>query len=109
VYVSYRFVGYVTAPNMRVVGLANSDSALLWIQNKANTWWNVLEGFEIAPLPPARITVADLAGGEYTVEWWDTYTGAPVCTQKVNAEAGRLILTTPEIPRDAACKVVRRK
>ncbi|UCH35262.1 MAG: DUF5060 domain-containing protein [Armatimonadota bacterium] len=108
-YVSYRFVGYLTAPDVRVVGLANSDSALLWIQNKANTWWNALEGFEIAPLAPVCITIADLTDGEYTVEWWDTYSGAPVSTDEVNAEGGKLTIMTSEIPRDAACKVARRK
>jgi hypothetical protein len=106
-FVSYRFVGYVTAPDLRVVGLANRHCALLWSQNKANTWWNAIRGIKVKPLPPACVTVAGLADGDYRVEWWDTYAGAVTSTAKAQARGGRITVTTPEVPRDIACKVLR--
>jgi len=106
-FVSYRFVGYVTAPDLRVVGLADRDSALLWVQNRAHTWWNALHGVEVKPLPPAVVTVAGLGDGDYEVEWWDTNAGAAVSRARATARGGRLVLTTPELMRDVACRVRR--
>jgi hypothetical protein len=106
-YVSYRFVGYLTVPNLRVVALANSDSALLWLQNKAHTWWNALQRAEMQPVPPTQITLAGLRDGGYAVEWWDTYAGAPIAHATATARDGRLTLAAPEVARDVACKVTR--
>ena len=107
-YVSYRFVGYLTAPNLRVVGLANPDSALLWLQNKAHTWWNVLNGPPPQPVPPARVTLAGLRDGAYAIEWWDTYAGRPVSRARAVARGGHLVIAAPAIARDVACRVARR-
>jgi hypothetical protein len=106
-FASYRFVGYVTAPGLRVVGLADRESALLWIQNKAHTWWNVLHKIEVKPVPPVVVTVVNLSDGDYEIEWWDTYAGAAVSRTRATAHGGRLALRTPEIARDVACKVAR--
>jgi hypothetical protein len=106
-YVSYRFVRYISAPDVLIVGLANPHSAMLWIQNRANTWWNAAQGKRPRPVPPLAVTLADLEDGEYTIEWWDPYTGQRTGRERSQCTRGRLTVQTPEIARDAAFKVMR--
>jgi len=106
-FVAYRFVGYLTSPQLRVVALADQHSALLWLQNPAHTWWNVAQGQEIKPLPPVRVTLDGLADGTYQVAWWDTYQGQPTGRQEAAARRGRLSFTTPRLTTDIACKLTR--
>jgi len=106
-FISYRFVGYVTAPDVRVIGLASADSALLWIQNKAHTWWNVLHGANVEAVPPFALTIGGMRDGEYAVQWWDPYAGVPIMTTRGTARGGRLVVNAPEIARDLACKILR--
>lgn len=106
-YVSYRFAAYVTTPDVRVVGLANADSAMLWLQNRANTWWNAAQGKQVKPVPPVVISIGELRDGEYTIEWWDPYAGRRTTRDRVQATGRRLTIRTPEIARDVACKIIR--
>ena len=106
-FASYRFVGCVTSPDIRVVGLATSNAALLWIQHKASTWWNAVHGVETQPVPPVSVTLVGLADGDYGIEWWDTYTGAPVGAAAATARDGRITFLTPAIARDIAGKIRR--
>ena len=43
--------------------------------------------------------------GLRTVEWWDTYQGRLLHSEKLSAAGGRLVLTVPPLDRDIACKV----
>jgi len=107
-FVSYRFVGYVTAPDVRVVGLTNATSALLWIQNRANTWWNAAQGIAVKPVPPVAVALSGFSDGDYSVEWWDAYAGVRIETDHAKSSNGRLTIQTPGITRDIACKVLKR-
>jgi hypothetical protein len=107
-YVAYRFAGYLTTPNVRVVGLAGADSALLWVQNQAHTWWNVRQGGAVNPQGPVCVTLGGVADGRYGIEWWDTYRGEPASRNEAVARGGRLTVTTPKVSRDIACKITRR-
>jgi len=99
-YVAYRLVGYVTAPQVRVVGLGNGKRALLWLQNLEQ----VMGGESLRPCRVA-LTLPGLADGQYAVEWWDTYTGKVISRENATCRKGRLPLETPEMTSDLACKV----
>jgi hypothetical protein len=105
--ISYRLVGYLTVPNLRVLALGNRHSALVWVQNKEHTWWNVAPR-ELTPVKAAEITLAGFDPGSYEVEQWDTYTGKVVTRERVAGRDGAVTLVTPEgLTRDVAYKLRR--
>lgn len=102
---SYRFVGYLTSPNLRVLALGNAHSALVWMQNKDHTWWNVARG-EVTPVQAAEIALAGFGPGTYHVEQWDTATGKVVKRETLASRDGRVMLATPDgLASDVAYKV----
>jgi hypothetical protein len=54
-----------------------------------------------------RLTLADVADGGYTVEWWDPQSGKVTAREPATAAAGRLVLRLPAIHRDLAAKLSR--
>jgi len=96
-------------PNLRVCGLADASSALLWLQNRDNTWWRRRLGKAPRPVRGALVGVANLMPGAYDIEWWDTYEGVVVGREEGEV-GGTMVLTldVPEIERDVACKIRRR-
>jgi hypothetical protein len=105
-YVSYRLTNYLTAPNLRVMALANATSALLWMQNKESTWWTRRIGETPTPLPACVVTLEGFDPGEYELQQWDTYAGTVAQTTRVTWSEGRLAITTPsELVTDVAYKL----
>jgi hypothetical protein len=108
-YVSYRLTNYLTAPNLRVLALSNSNSALVWVQNRMHTWWNHSQGREPEPVNATEITLGGFAAGTYAVEQWDTYAGTPTGLPDYVSGDGTVVLTTPEgLATDLAYKVRQR-
>ena len=105
-YVSYRLTDYITAPNLRVLALANPHSALLWAQNIENTWWNGKQGVSPAPVNLSEITLDGFEAGDYLVERWDTASGAVAASQSATCTDGSIVITTPDgLTTDTAYKV----
>ena len=106
---SVLLVGYGTdeTPALRVLGLASEDRALLWVQNKAHTWFNVRDQRSIEPVPAAVLTVPGLADGAWRAELWDTGKGAVLSTADVRAEDGRVEVPLPAVAEDVALKLIR--
>ena len=84
---------------VRALGLRGKDLSLIWVQNRAHTWWNVAEKKPVAPVEAATVTLPGAKGR--TVEVWDTYTGAKA--RDFVAEGDTLSLGTLE--KDIALKV----
>ncbi len=102
---SYRLVGYVTVPNLRVLALGNRRSALVWVQNREHTWWNAARGL-VNPVKAAAVTISGLVPGAYEVEQWDAYTGTVVRRETKESHDGTIVLVTPEgLSKDVAYKV----
>ena len=77
---------------------------MLWIDNASHTWWNVVRG-TVIPMSGAHITVQGLSAGAYTVEWWDTTSGARNRTESVTVGAdGRLTFVVSNLTGDSAVK-----
>ena len=105
----FRAEGYTTneRPPLRVLGLAAQDRALLWVQNKAHTWFNVREGRPMPPVEPTRLRLSGFADGTWRVELWDTVAGKVVSTGEAAAKGGTLTIDLPAIPTDLALKLAR--
>ena len=74
-------------------------------------WWQDTGAFNAAsnpPLPPpvtGSVTVPGLRDGKYTVEWWDTSTGAVTRTEELTCTGGNLVLSVSNLQSDIACKI----
>jgi uncharacterized repeat protein (TIGR01451 family) len=94
-------------PDLRVWGQKDvvHRKAHLWIQNRDHTWRNVVDGVTIPQLS-GQINIPELSPGPYQVEWWNTYTGAIVETEAVEAGSNGLVLALPApLTDDVAVKV----
>jgi len=106
--VSYRLTNYITVPNLRVLGLANETSALVWVQNRESTWGHLAEEISPHPAGATEIEVAGLAPGEYEIEQWDTHAGAIARVTPYTCADGAVVITTPAgLTADVAYKVRR--
>jgi hypothetical protein len=104
----FRLTNYRTnvTPNLRVMGMQTSEEALIWVQNRDHTWFNVRDKVSIPPVVPTRLTLTGFADGEYNVELWDTVSGAVMESESSTAVGGRLIVSLPEVAHDIAVKVM---
>jgi len=102
--------GYATdeAPNLRVLGLAAEGRVLIWVQNRAHTWFNVRDGRPIAPIPPCVMSVPGVADGAWGAEIVDTREGRVVDTRDLRAERGRVDILLPVVRQDIALKLIKR-
>jgi hypothetical protein len=94
-------------PRLRVLGLRGRTLAILWVQNRAHTWWNVVQRIPIPPVEKAQITLSDLEPGRYRVEYWDTWTGTITRRLDVRVNNGVARLPLPSLERDLAIKLLR--
>ncbi len=87
--------------------LANGQ-AHLWIQNKAHTWRNVVDGVSI-PATSGSVTLPGFRpGATYIVKWWDTNTGQPASTETLLSQSdGSLKLEIVGLETDVAAKISR--
>jgi len=105
-YVSYRLTNYLRVPNLRLLALANPHSALVWVQNKENTWWNHKRKLEPTPIGSSQITLSGFEPGEYRIEQWDTYQGVRTSSTTSTSTDGSVVITTPAgLTTDVAYKV----
>jgi hypothetical protein len=91
-----------SSADLRALGLRSDRLVLLWLQNKAHTWWNVVHGEHIEPLRDGSVTIEGLADGEWTARFYDTWRGGWVTRGPCRVEGGRLELAVPELARDVA-------
>ena len=97
-----------SAPFVRVIGLSKDEEAILWIQNKENTWGNAYQKEkEITPIKDISFDLAGLSDGEYRIEWWDTEKGTVTKRETVSSSGGILTVEIPEVATDTACKIRR--
>jgi hypothetical protein len=105
---SYQDAEAVTShPELRAWGQKDivDRKAHLWIQNRNHTWRNVVDGVIISELS-GQVTIPDMIPGSYQVEWWNTYTGAIIKTEVVEASSDGLVLNLPApLSDDVAVKV----
>jgi hypothetical protein len=105
---SYKFVGvrsYELVDHL-VLGMRSPSRILLWVRNDEYTWYNVADN-KVRPRPAARIDLADVPAGSWTVERWDTRTGKVLDRSHDVAQGGLLTLAIPALADDVAYKLVK--
>lgn len=94
---------------VRIVGLQNDILALLWVQNRKNTWWNrYILGMEPQFIPKGNLIISNLKDGSYQIEWWNTRKGKVDIIQEIYAKGGKLLLDLPSGCTDIACKIKKK-
>ena len=106
---AYRIPGIVlpAEPPLRVLGVAGTTRALLWLQNPDYTWSSAgRTDFDPYVVTNSRLTVKNLAPGRWIVEHWDAHLGQ--VTDTVIAEtdaASSLDVELPPVTWDHALRL----
>ncbi|MDD5772172.1 MAG: DUF5060 domain-containing protein [bacterium] len=94
--------------NLRILAGKNDTSALVWVQNKNHTWYNVVVLDTAINSETGSVNIPSMSNMNYSVEWWDTYstTGTLFRKQKANASDGTLNIFLPvPLTKDIAAKI----
>lgn len=97
-------------PEILVFGQKNIEKgkAHLWIKNKKYTWRNVMQVDHPQAItrPSGAITFPMEPDSEYTIEYWNTYTGRIYDRQTVRSDpAGNLTIQVNRLENDFAVKI----
>lgn len=94
---------------LRVMGQKDTVNrrAHLWIDNKTNTWGNVVSGVQPTAVTSATVTVPGMPQGIYPVLWYNTGNQSTVKTENVSVDgSGNLMLNIPQsLSTDIAVKI----
>jgi len=96
------------ASNLRLIGLRTPTQALLWFQDRRNTWHRRLEKKEPPRLlEPFTMRLSGFRPGLYHVRWFDTHEGSLITETKATADGAGLVLELSHLVKapDVACKV----
>jgi hypothetical protein len=94
-----------TPENLRMLGLRGRDLSIFWLQNRAHTWWNVINRTSFPPVEATEVAIPGFAPGRYRVEYWDTYEGRLIRSTGTLAIDGTLKLAVPRLETDIAVKI----
>ena len=97
-----------SSEKIRALGLTGRHRIVLWLQNRAHTWWNVAQGNPVDPAPSSTVTVKGVPGSRYEVEYFDTWKGGIVNRLEVRSENGSLRIPVPALEQDIALRIVER-
>jgi hypothetical protein len=92
------------ATPVRGYALGDKDHAFIWVYNQGFTPDSYYAGKLPMKISNAKLEVVNLTPMNYTIEYWDTYTGKIILSEKKSV-TGNLILTLPTFDRDIAIKV----
>lgn len=98
----------VSNPKLRVFGQKNlaKDQAHFWVQNADHTWKQVMAG--TTSTPSGTVTIKMNPGITYTLEWWNTYSGAITQRQSLRSNtAGDLAISVTNLRDDVAIKIFK--
>ncbi len=86
----------VSDARLRLIGRKNATFAMLFVQNTTGTWGAILRGQTPTPVAGTMNLLGMQSGATFTVQWYDTDTGAVVGTDHPSADSGGLLsLTLP--------------
>ncbi|MGQ0604428.1 MAG: PKD domain-containing protein [Anaerolineales bacterium] len=100
----------VSTGNLRVLGQKDVQAgrAHVWIDNRAHTWWAVVDGRAIPPVSGAVRIALQHPNASYRVTWHNTRTGEPVSVQTLTADSsGVLTLSLSNLTTDTAAQIER--
>jgi hypothetical protein len=96
----------ISSNRLRLLGYQGSDRAYLCVFDTQALWWNrVVDKKQPAPIKQATIDINGLRPGNYRLEWWDTYKGKIIQTERISLAEGPLHVLLPSFTQDIACKI----
>ena len=108
--IGFRFVGLRERTDPPLVAWASvgRTTAMVWVRHEERTWREVVEnGKRPTPVAPTILALSGVPAGRWTVELWDTWTGAVLRREELSVGEEGARVTLPEIGRDVAVKLVR--
>jgi hypothetical protein len=90
---------------VEAIGLANATMADLWVFNSKVRNVVPVRLRRKGPITGASLVIKSMTDGNYTVEFWDAYTGKVTGKIKAAAAAGSLTIALPPVHPDYAMKV----
>jgi hypothetical protein len=96
-----------TSDSLRALGLKGKDLILLWLQNRAHTWWNVAHQMPIPAVQNATVIVKGVGSARYKVDYFDTWKGNVIESSEGQSKDGELRISVPTLERDVAIKLTR--
>jgi hypothetical protein len=89
-------------------GVAAGDEALVWVLDRAYDWPDGAMEANPRSVKDAKVTLADISDGIWSIEWWDTLEGKRLATAEVTASDGALQLVPPTFQADIAARLKKR-
>jgi hypothetical protein len=84
----------------RYMGLKKSTQAWVWVQDWQHTFVDRQTSY--SPISGYSVTLTGMTNGTYTVDFYDTFTGAVTSTTSVSASSGSLVVAVPSFTKDIA-------
>jgi hypothetical protein len=96
----------ISSDQLRLFGYQGNSRAYIWIFDTQATWWNrVIANKQPAPITCATIDIQGLRPGDYRLEWWHTYEGRVIRTERISLAEGPLRISVPTFSGDIALKI----
>jgi len=89
-------------------GVAASDEAIVWLLDRACNWPEGAMEASPSPVNGAKVRLAGVGDGVWSIEWWDTLAGKRVATADATASGGVLELIPPAFQVDIAARMKKR-
>jgi hypothetical protein len=86
-------------------GVTGHHEALIWLLDKECDWPQGAMETNPAPVTGAKVTLAGIDNGEWSVEWWDTLSGKRISEVEATASGGSLRLQPPSFTADIAARI----
>jgi len=97
-----------TDRNLAAYALQGDQMVLAWVQNVDHQWLlEPLPGPDPSDVVGATLTIANVADGDWTARWIDTYTGLDVAVEPVTAAGGTAVIAVPTFAKDIALRMER--
>ncbi|MBU1078580.1 MAG: DUF5060 domain-containing protein [Spirochaetes bacterium] len=92
---------------LELLGLQDKNFIMFWVCDRKGMKYKDRE----APLNimNVKVTIKDMEKGNYSVEFWDTYTGKVMKKISLNVNGKILDLKLPDFKNDMACKIKKVK
>ncbi|MDI6783121.1 MAG: DUF5060 domain-containing protein, partial [bacterium] len=92
------------ATPVRAYALGDKEHAFIWVYNQGFTPDSYYAGKLPMKISNAKLEVANLLPKSYTIEYWDTYAGKIIQTEKMQIN-GTATLNLPSFDKDIAIKI----
>jgi hypothetical protein len=89
-------------------GVATHGEALVWLLDRACDWPDGATETNPASVTGAKVALAGVDDGLWSVEWWDTLSGKRITAIEATAADGVLRLQPPAFQADIAARLKKR-